>query len=764
MNQDILRKSIYVHKEIKEDEANGSKARWDKKEILDKKVIYEGDTLDNFVISKDAKCSISDFSLNGKSLKITTSTDIENVSPRPLIALHYLLKDHDLTKYNRISMDIYIKAEGYHAFYFQFSLGSLLDSPSHNPVLYENKWNHISWEIDDITRDDIKEIIINPWLMGTPPEALSPYEIYLDNITLEKVIPDYVKGWDIEDRIAYSHVGYLTKYDKVAITSKSNAKEFSLYDDKGNIVYTNKVEIIHNFNQDYEILDFTSFNKCGNYKIVINNISTPYFVISEDAYDETIWKSLNFLRLLRCGEDIAGVHSACHLNCRTYNEKGDSVPNFGGWHDAGDVSQFEIPTAEMTDALISLALKEKDHDYMLYERLKEEAKVGANWLLRTRFGDGNRALAVTYSIWRKNVLDVNNKTVYTNPAENGPFENFLSAAALAKAYNLFLDEDETFAKWCKRSAIEDFKFAKEGYEQGLYSKRWGPSIPSQTLGEASYAAIELYKITNDYSYLDIAIKYADIVMACQEKGEEDLDYPLQGFFYEDVNHEYLLTYEHRGHEESAVKGIVSLCEILPNHPNCPKWKECLMLYANYIKNSMFVSNPYNLVPGHIYIEGKINYDRFTIPSNYASTKEEGLAILEKQKLSGLKVGKRSYLRIFPIAVQRRGFHATLLSKTKGISAIGKLFNDEELLNIAKNQLEWILGKNPFASSTMYGVGHNYQPLYVAFSSQMVGSLPVGIMTKKDDDMPFWPVRTNAVYKEIWGHTTGKYLSVLVDIL
>ena len=118
----------------------------------------------------------------------------------------------------------------------------------------------------------------------------------------------------------------------------------------------------------------------------------------------------------------------------------------------------------------------------------------------------------------------------------------------------------------------------------------------------------------------------------------------------------------------------------------------------------------------------------------------------------------------PISITRRGFHATLLSKTKAVSMIAKVLNDQKLKQIVVNQIEWILGKNPFASSTMYGEGHNYHPLYVAFSRQMVGALPVGIKTKDEEDLPYWPTINNAVYKEIWGHTTGKYLWVLADIL
>ena len=144
-------------------------------------------------------------------------------------------------------------------------------------------------------------------------------------------------------------------------------------------------------------------------------------------------------------------------------------------------------------------------------------------------------------------------------------------------------------------------------------------------------------------------------------------------------------------------------------------------------------------------------------------KDVALNGLKEQIENGQKIDEHTYLRIMPISVQRRGFHATLLSKTKAVSSIAKVLNDQTLKQIAIDQIEWIFGKNPFASSTMVSEGYNYHPLYVAFSPQIVGSLPVGIKTKGVEDKPYWPQATEAVYKEIWGHTTGKYLWILADI-
>ncbi len=759
----ILKNSLYVHKEISDNALNSAQTRWLNKKVAASLCLYDGTSLDNVTTNACLNVSVDNeiYLTKESSLKIELSTDVENVIPRPWPSVKIKLPVSDLTKYNRVACDIYIKAEGYQNFYYQFFLGNKGGLEHHSPSLNPNEWNHVIWEISDVKRDLCEEISIGPWLMGTPPEGLPSYEVYIDNVTVEKVDPEYVEGWALEDRIAYSHVGYFKDAKKVALTGKYY-DSFSLYN-KEKLILTKPLLKEENELGIFYLMDFSEVTLEGLYYLEVGNKKTHEFLISDEAYDSSIWKSMNFLRLLRCGEDIAGVHSACHLNCRSVHPNGSSVPNFGGWHDAGDVSQFEIPTAEMAHAILDLAIKVKAKDHLLYERLIEEARVGINWLLRTRFGDGYRALAVTYSIWRKNVLTPDNKTVYNNVAENGPFENFLASAALAKAYNIYLEEDHVFANWCLRAAIEDFEFAKLGYEQGIYTKRWGPNIDSQVAGHGSIAACELYQATKDFKYLNLAAEYAKIIMACQETSDLGLKVDLRGFFYEDPKHNYMLTYEHRGHEQSPIQGLTMLARLYPDHEDYNKWVNSLKLYRSYVLNSMKFTYPYGLIPGHLYIVDKINPNRFTIPASYG-TKEEGLEMLKKQAMSGEKLAEGIYLRRFPIAIQRRGYHATLLSKTKAISEIAKVLNDQELKQIAINQLEWILGKNPFASSTMYGEGHNYHPLYVAFSRQMVGALPVGIMTKGDHDAPFWPTRNHAVYKEIWGHTTGKYLWVLADLI
>ncbi|MFA6627707.1 MAG: glycoside hydrolase family 9 protein [Bacilli bacterium] len=763
--ENIKEISRCAHKNIEPTDQFGAETRWKEKTIINRKSLFNGTTLDGVALLGNGEMTLNQtrFQEFSSTLQVKTNTIVENITPRPHVSLRFKWDAIDLCDYNRMEVWIYPEATGYHNFYYHFSTGNVGETFVHAPSLEANRWNRVLWEINDVKRDAVTGLSIVPALMGCPPEALPELTVYVAKIEVQKVKPDYEEGWDLDNRIAYCHSGYVTTSQKIAITQKATEDVFVLRNLNDDIVFTGALQFKQSPLGEYKVMDFSSFVEKGEYVLEIGQEKTHPFTISPHPYDSSIWKSLNFLRSLRCGEDVEGVHSACHLNCRTVHPDGRRVPNFGGWHDAGDVSQFLIPTAEMSSALIDLAGKVKNDDEDLYERLLEEAKVGVSWLLRTRFGDGYRAMAVLYNYWRSHILTPDNQSVENNQAENGPFENFLAAEAELKAALAFRDLDPLYADWCYRVAIEDYHFAKVGLNQGIYTHRWGPSIESQTGGAACAIAADLFEATKKSQYLDDAIDYAQMVLACQQSTYPEWEKPIRGFFYEDRAHTKMLSYEHRGHEQSPIQGLVRLVEVAPNHPRAIEWIEGIKLYREYIMSTIDYSAPYGVLPGHVYDINKININHFTVPPSYGS-QEKALQDLINQAQAGIRLNEDAYLRLMPIAIQRRGYLATLLSKTKAVSLIARVLKDDVLKQIVRDQIEWTLGKNPFASSQMYQEGNNYHPLYVAFSKQMVGALPVGFKTLGNHDAPYWPVANNAVYKEIWGHTTGKYLWVLADLI
>lgn len=751
----------HFNKEMKEENIkNNSYYRWLNKKVINTYNIFtpEENILKNIVINSNGSLSINNDVLykNNPSLEIKVNDFSQKKLSRFSVETVIRFPKIKIKKFNRISLWMNVKSVGFQNFYVHFQLGDKTEN--HTASVEINKWQRIIWEFSMDEETEIDNIKIIPFIFGCPPEAIPEVSFYISTIDIEEVEADYDLGWDTNERIAYCHSGYFVNGEKSAIVQNVLKPVFYLKNKNNDIVYENDCELHKTKLGDFYILNFSTFDKEGIFKIVIDDKETAYFNINNNPYLDSLIKSLNFLRLLRCGESIDGVHSACHLNSRTFDENGNSVPNFGGWHDAGDVSQFAICTAEITNSLLDLSLTVKDE--ILKARILQEARIGVEWLLRTRFSDGSRALAVSYSIWKDNELNYNDPLINKNKAEKGPFESFCCCTALAVACRCY--EDSIFTNWCLRIAKEDFECARKWYKEGIYTKRWWKNIDSQVCGQGLIAAAELYLATKDQYYIDIAIEYSKIIMACQETSYL-FNKSLRGFFYEDVEHKYILSYEHRGHEQCPIQGLCRILQVYPEIVNKEEIKNAIFMYEDYIINTILYTEPYYLLPANIYKLDKINLEHFTY-SRDKYNDNQALGILQNQIKGGFHIKDDWYLRVFPIAIQRRGFHATLLSKTKAISMIFKTFDNQTFRNIVIKQLEWILGKNPFSSSTMYGEGNNYHPLYVAFSKQMVGSLPVGIKTKDDLDEPYWPVINNAVFKEIWGHTTSKFLWILADIL
>ena len=104
-----------------------------------------------------------------------------------------------------------------------------------------------------------------------------------------------------------------------------------------------------------------------------------------------------------------------------------------------------------------------------------------------------------------------------------------------------------------------------------------------------------------------------------------------------------------------------------------------------------------------------------------------------------------------------------MGKAKAAFILARLFNDKALRDIATRQVEYILGYNPFAMSTVYGDGYDYPPLYGAYAGNVVGAVPVGIETFENEDEPYFPMQNNCTYKEIWTHTTAHLMWCVAEL-
>jgi hypothetical protein len=128
------------------------------------------------------------------------------------------------------------------------------------------------------------------------------------------------------------------------------------------------------------------------------------------------------------------------------------------------------------------------------------------------------------------------------------------------------------------------------------------------------------------------------------------------------------------------------------------------------------------------------------------------------------MGGGYYLKAFPVWFTRRGNYGPLLSQTKALSAVARLRGDRDAAELVQRQLEWVVGRNPFTQSTMWGEGFGFAPQYSVSVGDMVGELPVGIMTRGNSDEPYWPATNSYVYKEVWVHSSARWLWILQDVM
>lgn len=754
----LLHQSNNAYRAMKPDLADAHATRIYAKAAKESRLLHAMDSLENLEYSGVGTLEMSDEVLwEGRpTVKMVPPAQITvprlSLSNSKIYGETYTLVKFDCEdwrEWNRLTFEIYPDLPTYDNVYFLITLvndrkedlersGLLADTLILQ--LNSGEWNRVVWEIPNTHRDRIIGIQLRCTVDGRQTGSELWKRFYFGPIRLEKVDEDYYEGWALDDRIAFCHVGYQPKMDKFAYTQDTDATTFDLLNAAtGEVVYTAPVKAMNTRFGNYASMDFTECDREGLYTLRVGDRQTKPFQIDHEAYASPIWKAINFFYQERCGCEVEGVHRVCHLDTYCQHPDGRMISSGGGWHDAGDLSQGLCNTSESAHAMLDLALRVKGKDNELYERLVDEGRWGLDWCMKTRFGDGYRARWTRIGTWTGNILGDMDDLVL--PAAYDPFENFCGAAAEAVGARVFAEEDPAFAEYCLKCAQEDFRLA---YEKAFS----GRGVSAQTIGQGAVAAAELYKACGDEEVLKRGARMANLVLRCQQQTYPDWDIPIRGFFYDSDRSDRPLAYSHRAHEQSPVMGVALMAEVAPDHPDAPKWREGLALYAEYIKTIAPYTAPYGMLPNAIYKlgGGGRNAEEF-----------------DAQIKNGIRLSDDYYLRIMPVAHDFRGYNGTLLTKAKAVTATARVLGDCELNQIAQRQLEWILGLNPFAQCTMYGEGYNYPDLFVMFSHQLVGGIPVGIWADGDHDMPNFPQMNNATYKEVWVHTTSRFLWVLADL-
>jgi hypothetical protein len=417
----------------------------------------------------------------------------------------------------------------------------------------------------------------------------------------------------------------------------------------------------------------------------------------------------------------------------------------------------------MVYALLSLAdnLKRQGEDPVLYKRVLEEARWGLNWVLKTRFGDGYRSTGQLVSYWTDGIMGTADDRF--GKAVNDPEWNFRVSAVEALAARVLKDSNPELANRSLAIAEEDWKYAVDGLKTARpLAEVYGAKDELERISFGVVASVDLYQATGDRRYADEAVALGDLVMASQVRKLQPWTIPLTGYFYTSPKRENLFHRFHMGEEEEPIVALVRLCEALPDHDQWMKWYSAVVLHSQYyLKSAAVVDEPYAVLPAAVYRESEARL--LPESKNWTPLRAADRDAYVEEVKRGIPLGGDYCLRRFPVWFDFRGNSSVLLSEAKALSAAARLRGDLPAEDLAQKQAQWLVGRNPFDASLMYGEGYDWTPLYSVRSGQMVGALPVGIETKGFEDAPYWPTQICWTYKEVWTRPVGEWIWLMQDI-
>ena len=630
---------------------------------------------------------------------------------------------------------------------------------NHYVTLPNGRWTHVVWEITPLARDKVTSVSFHYWVNKRLPARSDRVSFEISRLELQRVDPDHYEGWNVAPgKISFSHTGYQLDSPKSAIASGLAAREFTVVRaDTGDTVLRKPVRTLRTRLGEFQELDFSEIRQPGAYVIQAGDVRTRPFRIDRNVWRDTIWKTLNFFYGERCGMEIPGIHGACHRDWQAVLGDKKIIMN-GGWHDAGDLSQGLVNTAEAVYAMFALAgrLEATGEDPARLQRLIEEAKWGLDWVLKVRFDGGYRIGFASMNIWTNGIIgDADDRT---RVALDNPNVNYLAASAGAIAYNVLKQSDPPLAARSLRIAEDDWRFAIAGKETPETQSTPAYGATEMELASVGIiASLELFQATGRRQYADKALELASVVVNSQQRSYVGRQFPLAGFFYTGPDRKTIFHQFHRGNDQAPIVAVARLCETFPDHQDWMKWYSVAALYSEYQKSAATTTEPYGVLPAYVYRDDE--YLHIAEGDRYQSSREA----YRRQVLGGMPMGDGYYLKAFPVWFARRGNYGVLLSQAKGLSAAAHLRRDRAAAELAQRQLQWVVGRNPFVQSTMWGEGYDFAQQYSVSSGDIVGSLPVGIMTGGDRDLPYWPSQNCYVYKEVWVHPSARWLWLMQDL-
>jgi len=545
---------------------------------------------------------------------------------------------------------------------------------------------------------------------------------------------------DLNMDLLTNQVGYLPSSTKTCVMQGTGKRDFEVVEiPSGKVVYKGTLTPCHGDFGAYACADFSTVAKEGRYYLRADTLRSFPFSISNSVYQPEMNMIVHYFSQQRCGASTTGYLSPCHTDDGIRIDNGKHQNVTGGWHDASDLRKWVSATIY---GVIGLA-KAYDLEDSQYDKIiLDELLWGNQYFLKMQepqgyvmdFIGGDLKKHSDNNRWTDNKIgsegtdiklvepnagiskqlmlvsdNQDDRIIQTQPVEMTAQYNFVTAEAMMARITSKIDP--AYSKRCLDAAQKCYNWCLNS----------NSDTTAAIAGAALQAVIEMYRTTNLPAYHKHATELALYLKKLQAA---DLTEGVSGFFYNSFSdHE---PYKNIWNGCQAFIGLSDLVLMFPNDKDVQLWKSGIKEYAEHYLLLLSQKNSFGIVPFGLY---------------------------EKDPGGNKKIGKYWY-RYFmePELEWWVGINSNIASSGVGLLKAASVLKDDHMKALAQKQLDWILGSNPFNSSTMEGAGYNH-PVHFAGSSFLpsVPVLPGAVLNGLGGDHEDMPVIGNGDWQisEYW---------------
>ncbi|MBN2526336.1 MAG: glycoside hydrolase family 9 protein [Deltaproteobacteria bacterium] len=520
----------------------------------------------------------------------------------------------------------------------------------------------------------------------------------------------YRRPVDVEHRVKFhvNQVGYDVKGPKRAVVeSVGMGSTFELVEAaSGKVIYSGKLEVVEGFDEwgggpVYHIADFTAVTKPSNVKLKIKDYTSHEFAIQSNVlYHET------FEMVLRYFKNSRATHPSVW-------QTDSSLPFFdserradvrGGWYDAsGDISKYlshlsyanfmnpqQIPLTAWALGFVYDRIDNNLAGPEIKKRIAEEAAWGADYLVRILDKDGYFYINV-FDHWSG---DMYQRRICAFETQSG---------AMTKDWQAAFREGGGLAI---AALAQSFALGFEGeYNREQYLAAAEKGFAHLQKNNLKYIDDGKENIIDDYSALLAAVElYAatlsDIYLRSARQRAKNLERRLHanGYFTSDDSNRPFW------HASDAGLPVVALARYLAvekEEQESARAQKVINSHLNYLlRITEEVPNPFGYARQNFRVDNKVKSGFFAPHQNESGYWWQG----ENARLGSLAAA----------------------------AILGQPFVNDDLARdrldgFAQNQLNWILGMNPFGYCFLKGKGaSNPEPYSLLPNDKHHGDLDGGI--------------------------------------